>query len=89
MRHRSGSVVIAIQLGFPMEADNPIFGFKIRVCSGLCSFRLRSLKYFVISRIIHALNEFLTSFDLRSHIFRVDVKFAVYHHGHPKEHFYL
>ena len=44
MRHGSGSDVIAIQLGFPIEADSPIFGFKILVCSGLCSLRLRSLK---------------------------------------------
>ena len=34
-----------------------------------------------MNRVIHALNNILTSFDLRDHISRVDVEFATYYRG--------
>ena len=41
-----------------------------------------------IIRVIHALNDLLTTFDLRSHIFRVEVEFTTYYHGHPQQIFF-
>ena len=39
----------------------------------------------IMIRVIHPLNEFLISFDLRGHIFRVNVEFATYVHGYPRK----
>ena len=43
----------------------------------------------IMIRVIHPLNEFLISFDLRGHIFRVNVEFATYVHDHPRKKFEL
>ena len=38
-----------------------------------------------MTRVIHAQNDVLTSFDLRAQIFRVDVEFAADYLGHTQK----
>ena len=52
--------------------DNKIGGYIVKLCI------LRS--YEVITRVILAPNDVLTSFDIRAQIFRVNVEFSVYKH---------
>ena len=39
-------------------------------------------------RIVPARNDLLTSFDLRAHIFRVDLEFATFYHNHTNKNFF-